>query len=1117
MSRASLVVRASIALVAGLVCGAAHAQADSNWFRQPAISPDGTQIVFCSGGDLYLVPVAGGRATPLTIHEAYESNPVWSHDGTMIAFSSDRAGNDDVFVMPAAGGAPTRLTFHSADDTPSDFTIDDTGVIFSSARMDDVRSALFPSGVLAELYSVSIDGGTPTMMLTTPALNARLDGGGQRMLYEDRKGYEDELRKHHQSAIARDLWMLEVPTGRHTKLTDFPGEDRDPQWSADGRTVYFLSERNGDFNVFKMPLGEEAQAEQLTHLERFPVRSLSRASNGTMAFSWHGDIFTLTDGGAPKKLGITIGVDGRLGEPAMKTERSGATEFVVSPNGKEIAFVVRGEVFVTSVDFSTTRRITDTPEQERSLSFSKDGRTLYYAGERDGSWNIYKSTVADDDELYFFSATKVEESPVVATEDDEFQPVCSPDGTKLAYLRERNEIRVLDVDTGASVVAVPGTEFYSYADGDLRFGWSPDSEWITTHYYAKGRIFSGDIGVTKADGSGEMINLSKSGYDDNSPAFTRDGGAVLWATARYGQRAHGGDGSEYDVVGVFLTRDAHDKFLLSKEEYELKKELEKKHKEKKDKDKDKDKDEDKAKDKDSDDGAEAADDAKSDDDEDATEDDEKVEPVVIDLDGIDTRHERLTIHASDLGGFAMSKDGDKLFYLARFEKGFDLWVHDFREESTKILAKLGADSTAMELSDDGEALFVLADGSLSKIETKGGDKKGISFEATMTVDAPGERENMFEHMWRQTKKKFYRPDMHGVDWASYRDAYEPKLAGITNNRDFAILLSEILGELNASHTGGRYRPQGSRGPTTASLGVFLEPAPGGMGERIAEVIEEGPLDKAGLDIVAGDTILAIDGVAIDATTNTYAQLNGKAGDRVRLTVRSGGGEERDVVVKPVSLGEESELLYRRWVRAREDIVEKASGGRLGYAHVRGMNDGSFRSFFQNVMGKYNDKEALIVDTRFNGGGWLHDDLATFLTGKNYVDLYPRNDLNPGAHFRGDPANRWTKPSIVVMSESNYSDAHFFPWVYTELKIGDTVGMPVPGTATAVWWERLYTGDIIFGIPEIGTKGVEGTYLENDQLEPTHKVRLDPEDAAAGTDTQLLEAVRVLLDEVDSAK
>ena len=1094
------------ALCGGAITNDALAKGDDvsgDWLRQPAISPDGKSIAFCQGGDIYVVSSKGGRAIPLSIHSAYESSPIWSRDGSMIAFASDRFGNDDVFVMPSEGGAATRLTWHSSADTPSDFSPDGKSVLFSSARMDDVQAALFPSGVLAELYSVSIEGGTPEMVITTPALNAVYDKDGGRIFYEDRKGYEDEFRKHHTSSIARDVWVYDTESGKHTKLTDFAGEDREPHLSKNEKTMFFLSERDGDFNVYSMPAEAGAASKQLTDFEDHPVRTLSRSDTGVLAFSWHGDLYTMKENGKPRQVEIGIALDGRGGEPKAVTSRGGASEFAVAPGGKEIAFVIRGEVFVTSVDFGTTRRITDTPEQERSVSFSPDGRSVLYAGERDGSWNVYESSLVDDDELYFFSATKIEETEVVATEDDEFQPAYSPDGERVAYLHERSEIRVLNMESGEIITAAPGDSFYSYSDGDHHFDWSADGEWLAVNHYSRGRVFFNEVGMVKADGSGDLIDISASGYDDSFPYFEMGGNAIIWASDRYGMRAHGSWGSETDVMAVFLNQDAWDKFRLSKEEYELQKELDEKKEEADEKDEDGDED------------ADAPEDEADEADEDEADEDDEVEPIEIDFDGLDDRKARLTIHSSALGSYAMSPDGDKLYYLARFEKGFDLWVRDFREESTKILTKLGANSADMELSEDGETIFLLSGGSLSKIETSSGKKTGISFSATMSVHGNAEREQMFGHVWRQTLKKFYRPDMQGVDWAFYRDAYRPKAEAVNNNRDFAIVLSEFLGELNASHTGGRYRPGRAAGAaSTASLGVFYDNAYSGDGVRIAEIINGGPLDTADLEIEAGDILLAIDGVKLGADVNLFAQLEGKAGDRTRLTIRNAAGDEHDRVIKPISLGALNGLLYKRWIDSRDEIVREASGGRLAYGHVRGMNDGSFRAFYEKVMGEDYDKEALIVDTRFNGGGWLHDDLATFLTGKTYVELYPRNDLAPGIKYHGDPATRWVKPSAVVMSESNYSDAHFFPWVYMELGIGDTIGMPVPGTATAVWWETLFTGDLVFGIPQVGTKGKDGVYLENSELQPTHKISLDPESAAAGIDTQLLKAVEVLLKELD---
>ena len=1094
------------AAILALALGGASASAQDispNWFRAPAISPDGSTIVFTHGGDLYTVPVDGGRAIPLTLDPADETRPVWSRDGSHIAFASDRFGNYDVFVMPAEGGDAIRLTFHSANDFPSDFTPDGGAVLFESSRIDDVSSALFPSGVLAELYQIPVAGGTPTMVLTTPALNARFDDSGDRLVYEDRKGYEDELRKHHTSSIARDIWMVDLQTNDHTQLTEHAAEDREPNWINNDRAVYFLSERNGDFNLFRMAIGRngEAGAEQLTFFEHHPVRHLSVADNGRAVFSWHGDLYSYSPNGGAVRIPIDISIDQRR-TTAMETKRSGATEFSVSPNGKEVAFVVRGEVFVTSTEFNTTRRITNTPEQERSVDFAPDGRSIVYAGERDGSWNIYQASIADDDELYFFSATKIEEEALVSTDAEEFQPAYSPDGDKIAYLHNRSTLNVLTLESGDIVTALPGTAYYSYSDGDYPFSWSPDSEWLAMHFYNRSRAFVPQVGIVKADGSQDWpIDISNSGYDDNSPVWAMDGGALAWASDRYGMRSHGSWGSQYDVVAAFLNQDAYDRFKLSKEEYELKKEADEKKKE----------DEDNDEDTDDDDANEEGDDG--DDAEESDEDD--VDPIKLELDGLDSRTDRLTIHASDLGGFALSPDGDKLFYLARFEKGFDLWVHDFRKESTSVLAKLGANSASMELSDDGKSIFMLAGGSLSKIDAESGDKKSIGFEATLDIDGDAEREHLLEHVWRQAKQKFYRQDLHGVDWSFYREQYEPKLEGVTTNRAFAEILSELLGELNASHTGGRYFPGSESGDAqTASLGVIYDNDYRGDGVRIASVLEGGPLEKAELNISAGNVITHIDGQPVGAASNLYKPLNHKAGDRVRLTIRSADGATRDVVVRPVSLGAENELLYQRWVRTRREIVENASDGRIGYMHVRGMNDPSFRRFYAEALGRHFDKEALIVDTRFNGGGWLHDDLVTFLTGTKYVDMHPRDDESPNVSYVGDSAWRWTKPSAVVMSESNYSDAHFFPWAYAELEIGPTIGMPVPGTATAVWWERLHTGDLVFGIPQVGMKGADGEFLENKELEPDYRVPLDPESAAGGTDTQLLAAVQVLLAELN---
>jgi C-terminal processing protease CtpA/Prc len=379
-------------------------------------------------------------------------------------------------------------------------------------------------------------------------------------------------------------------------------------------------------------------------------------------------------------------------------------------------------------------------------------------------------------------------------------------------------------------------------------------------------------------------------------------------------------------------------------------------------------------------------------------------------------------------------------------------------------------------------------------------------QAKIRLDAAAEREYLFEHVWRQTREKFYVEDLHGVDWDYYKGAYRKFLPHIDNNWDFAELLSEMQGELNASHTGCRHRPRRDDATQTASLAFFPDPAHQGPGIRILEIIEGSPLEQAERALAPGFVIEAIDGETIDAGENWYPLLDHKAGDLVRLTLTSPEADESwEETFKPVSDGRLGRLLYDRWVRGRRAEVERLSGGRLGYAHILGMSDGPYREIIEDIFGRAAGKEGLILDTRFNGGGNLVEPLTVFLSGEKYFEMVPR-----GRKVGINPRYRWTKPSIVVMNEGNYSDAHCFPAAYTSLGIGETVGMQVPGTCTSVWWERLQDPALIFGIPQIAHVDNEGDITENKHLDPDHQVDNEPELEAQGRDQQLEKAVQVLM-------
>jgi C-terminal processing protease CtpA/Prc len=361
------------------------------------------------------------------------------------------------------------------------------------------------------------------------------------------------------------------------------------------------------------------------------------------------------------------------------------------------------------------------------------------------------------------------------------------------------------------------------------------------------------------------------------------------------------------------------------------------------------------------------------------------------------------------------------------------------------------------------------------------------------------------------RRKFYDPSLHGVDWDAMKANYVRFLPQIADNHDFAEMLSEMLGELNASHTGSGHRPKHADAEETAALGLLFDPAWEGEGLRVAEVLPGGPCAKAGSKIAAGTLVSAIDGVALPPSVDPAIALNRKEGKFVLLDLRSADGATAwQEVVKPIGLRAEADLLYQRWVERCRDAVTKASGGRVGYVHVRGMDEGSFRRTFSDVLGRHSDAEALVVDTRFNGGGWLHDDLCGFLNGRPYLDIVPRGKAR-GA-FGGEPLFRWARPVAVLMSEGNYSDAHLFPYAFKALGIGKLVGAPVAGTGTAVWWETLLDPTLYFGIPQVGTMDASGRYLENQDLDPDVLVLLDPREVAAGKDAQLEAAVKTVLAE-----
>lgn len=1059
-----------LALIAPLATASVMAQSDPLWMRFPAISPDGKTVAFSYKGDIWTVPANGGQARQITTNPAYDAYPVWSPDSRQIAFASSREGSMDIYVVGRDGGAPRRVTTDSGDEYPMAWRNDST-IMLKASIMPKATSIMFAD--FSQVYEVSDKGGRMRLFSDIPMEDISVGNDGA-LLYHDNKGYEDPFRKHHQSPICRDIWLYKG--GNYTKLTNFAGEDRTPVW-GDNNTYYYLSEEDGTFNVYKRRIGETAKT-QLSHYKGNPVRFLTRSTDGTLCYAYDGAIYTLKEGSQPVRLNLSMVADDGSDKLRRQVLRSGATEFAVSPSGKEIAFVVHGDVYVTSTDYTTTKRITDTPEQERNVNFSPDGRSLVYASERGGLWQIYQTSIVNKDEKQFTYATQLKEEQLVKSSLVDMQPAYSPDGKSVAYIEDRGALKAVDVKTKAVRQLMDGKFQYSYSDGDLWFQWSPDSKWLLSNYIGHGGWNNSDIALVPADGSQKITNLTNSGYNDNNGRWVLGGKAMLFMSDRAGYRSHGSWGAEDDAYIMFFDLDAYERFRMGKEERALYDEAHKKEKADTTKKK---KPLIKL-------GKKAKDDKKKD----------KAKILKFDLANCRDRVIRLTVNSSHMADAILSPGGDTLYYQAKFEGGYDLWKHDLVENKTEIVMKnVGY---GLEADKDFKNLYVYNNG-IKQIDLAKNSQKGIDFEANFNYRPYEERAYIFNHVWQQVKDKFYDPKLHGVDWEGYKKTYAKFLPYINNNYDFRDMLSEMLGELNGSHTGARYYPEGAT-LKTAALGLFFDNDYEGDGLKVEEVINRGPFAVRNTGVKKGCIIEAIDGQKIAKGSDYTSLLDGKAGKMTRVSVFDPSRKKRfDVVVRAISRSAQADLLYRRWVDRNREMVDSLSNGTIGYVHVKAMDSESFRTVFSQLLSdSMRQKKAVIVDERHNGGGWLHDDLCTLLSGKQYAKF-----IAHGKYIGYDPWNKWVKPSCVMICEDDYSNGHGFPAVYKTLGIGKLVGAPVAGTMTAVWWERMMNG-MIFGIPQVGNQAMDGTFFENKELKPDIEVYNTPADYETGNDKQLKAAV-----------
>jgi tricorn protease-like protein len=1043
--------------------------------RQPAINHDGSLVAFSFQGDIWTVPAAGGKATRITVHDAYEGHPIFSPDGKQIAFTGARFGNNDVFVVPTEGGEAKRLTFSSENDDVSSWTQQDK-ILFSTYREFDIIER--PT----EVDAINPAGGTEQRVLDAVGFNPTLSPDGHWLAFV-RGDANPVERQAYKGSSNRVVWLYDTRKKTYQKLPGFETNNILPQWGGNNY-LYFLSSIDGAYNLYRWQLDAEGHAgtpEKLTMYIDEPIRYFSISADGsTIVFEKDMHLYTInTATKAVKTLEVEINADQRLDVEEQKTLTSGLTEYAVSPNGKLIAYGVRGEIFIKEADKDKLRSIDVSNNFYRDIqpAWLNDSTLVFCSDRANGNYDLYMVRSSDKAEHNIFKSLKHKIVPLTHTPLDESFPVISPDGGKITYLRGRGTLVVANISPDGVLSSEKILSDTWAPPHDVV--WSPDSRWLA--YSQTDLYFNDEVFIQAANDSGKAVNVSMHPRADVSPFWSPDGTKLAFLSNRSVSRSA-------DVWFVWLRKDDWEKSSQDWQDQDTPP-----------------------------DGAVAAK---------PGADKKKPAPVVIDFDKIYERVVQVTNFPGDEDDLAISKDGQTFYYTTTSStaKGRDLYSIKWDGKDLKEITKGGTNPSGISIDRDGKYLYYMkSGGALARVDLKAGTAESLPYTARLKINYTAEREQVFEEAWRTIRDGYYDPKLNGRDWVKLHDKYKERCVYASTSNDFRDMFNWLLGEINSSHVGftAANRVETQR-DVTGIIGAELIPVEGGI--KVSHVIPGTPADKKASRLFDGDVITAVNDQTVSAGENFYSLLNGLANERVLLTVKGADGKVREV---PIRLTDrDTKEMYDEWVDNRRKLVDKWSGGRLGYIHIQQMDFPSFEVVEREFTAAGYGKEALVIDVRYNGGGSTTDYLMTILNYKQHAYTIPRgasDDLERDkTKFRGYyPIGErlvyaaWTKPSIALCNEGSYSNAEIFSHAYKTLGIGKLVGVPTNGSVISTGGKTLMDGSFV-RLPGRGwfIKGTD----QNEELGPAIpdiQVENSPDWIAKGTDDQLKAAVDELLKELDS--
>jgi Tol biopolymer transport system component/C-terminal processing protease CtpA/Prc len=1038
---------------------AATAQAVPPALSEPSLSPDGREVAFVSGGDIWTAPATGGEAHLLISNAATESRPFYSPDGKRLAFISDRTGNGDIYLVDLAGGALTRVTYDSSLDQLDGWSRDGQWLYFTSSAQEIAG--------MNDVYRVRASGGTPMPVTHERYTNEFFSApapDGKRLAFAARGNASGQWWRHgHSHLDESEIWLLDDTTHGYQRLTEGGAKHLWPMWSADGRRVFYVSDEGGAENVWSLDMAT-SKPTKLTSFTKGRVLwpSISYSGDAIVFERDYGvwKLDTKTNAAAP--LALTL--RGVAAGPAVehRTLTSGIDEIAVSNDGKKLAFLVRGEVFAApSSDGTNARRVTSTPAEERHVTWSPDGRKLVYSSARNGMLALYQYDFGTGAETRLTTSGK-----------DDFVPHFSPDGKMLAYVRGGGELHVLTLATNDDrLVATAGIDFAPPLSDRETICWSPDSKWIA--YLANGeRFFRNAWVVPAAGGTPRAVSfLGNTGADTIS--WSGDGRSLYFAT---GQRSEPGEAARVDLLPrVPKFREEQFRELFKDEP-------------KKEDDK-------------------TADKAKPDalaPDKTADKKSSKIDTDIV-FEGINRRTTFLPIGLS-VNGVRVSPDGKNLALIATAAGQDNVYVYSLDELAkepavAKQLTSTSGSKSSLQWTADSKELWLLDDGRPLRVTVEDGKTKNVAVAGEMDVDFEAEKMVMFRQAWTWERDNFHDPKMNGADWEALHEEIGSRVAAARTYDEVRRLLSLMIGELNASHLG--VRGTGGRS-SSGRIGLRFEREPFENSGKfiVSEVIPLSPADIT-RKIKVGDVITAVDGVELTGSTNFERLLEFRTGKEVRLTVAGKGIVE----VQPIAPAAEKQLTYRAWVQHNRDYVSRISNGRIGYVHMFDMSSDSLAQLSIDLDAENQSRDGVVIDIRNNNGGFVNAYALDVFARRPYLNMTFRG--RPTATARTLLGQRaLQRPTVLVTNQHSLSDAEDFSEGYHALGLGKIVGEPTSGWIIYTSNVELIDGTI-FRLPFITVTTDKGEPMEMHPRPVDIAVTRAIGEDAGGKDSQLDAAVEAL--------